>query len=160
MSGPTEPTLTPHDRVLADAIAARTNAMVLDNLLELGLDGIVERIVERLRAPKDSSPANGAPRLVDARTVADALGCSRDCVYAHAAELGGQRIGDGPRGRLRFDLDHALSAWSACSTSKKSQTPQTPVAAGGSSRRRRQRLGSSPELLPIGGATDGKRKRS
>jgi hypothetical protein len=144
------------DEATIDRIAARTNAMVLDNLLELGLDGIVER----LRAPEDSSPANEAPRLVDARTVADALGCSRDCVYAHAAELGGKRIGDGPRGRLRFDLDHALSAWSACSTSKESQAPQTPVAAGGSSHRRRNRLGSSPELLPIGGATDGNRKRS
>ena len=91
-------------------------------------------------------------RLVDAATVADALGVSRDCVYAHAAELGGERIGSGPRGRFRFDLDRALAAWTACSTSKESQQPKTPTTTGSSPRRRRQGMGSSAELLPIRGS--------
>ena len=43
------------------------------------------------------------------------LELSRDWVYAHAEELGEQRIGDGPRGRLRVDLDRALTAWTSCS---------------------------------------------
>jgi hypothetical protein len=132
------PELTPRELLLADTIA--------------------ERVTERLIA------APQRVRLVDAAALAQTLGISRDCVYSHAAELGGKRIGDGPRGRLRFDLDRALSAWSACSTSKESQAPQTPVAAGGSSRRRRQRLGSSLELLPIRGVgvtadTDQERSR-
>jgi len=41
--------------------------------------------------------------LVDAATLADHLGISRDTVYRHADELGVIRIG----GRLRFDLERA-----------------------------------------------------
>ncbi len=122
------------------------------------ISAIVEQTARRIvELWRDELPRG---RLVDAKTLAIELGVTRDCVYAHAAELGGQRLGGGPRGRLRFDLDQALSAWTSRSTSKESQAPQTPVAAGGSSRRRHQRLGSSPDLLPIGGAADGIRKRS
>jgi len=117
------PTLTPRERLLADAIA--------------------ERVADLLH---DRSPR---PRLVDAATVADALGVSRDCVYAHAAELGGERIGSGPRGRLRFDLYRALAAWTACSTSKESHRQKAPVPAGSSGGRRCQRMGSDTGLLPI-----------
>jgi hypothetical protein len=130
-------TLTPHERLLVDAIT--------------------ERIAELLH------PQPTHPRLVDATTVAAALGVSRDCVYAHAAELGGERIGSGPRGRLRFDLDQALAAWTACSHSKESHTPKPPAPTGGPVRRHRQRMGSGPELLPIRGATttlDGPEARS
>jgi hypothetical protein len=68
---------------------------------------------------RGARPARG--RLVDAAVVADALGISRDCVYAHAAELGGKRIGEGPRGRLRFDLDQALAALTPCYAGNHSQ---------------------------------------
>lgn len=120
-------TLTPRELLLASAIA--------------------ERVAELLRGEQSRT------QLVDAATLARVLGVSRDCVYAHAVELGGQRIGAGPRGRLRFDLDSALEAWTSRSISRESQTTQTPVAAGNSSRRRRQRLDSSPELLPIRDST-------
>jgi hypothetical protein len=119
--------LTPHEALLADAIA--------------------ERVADLLH---DESPR---ARLVDAATLADALGVSRDCVYAHAAELGGERIGSGPRGRLRFDLDRALVAWTSRSTSKESQQPKTPTTKGNPPRRRRQGMGSSAELLPIRGSS-------
>jgi len=69
------------------------------------IEAIAQRVTELLR-----SAPNGRT-LVDAATVANALGVSRDCVYTYAAELGGERIGNGPRGRLRFDLDRALAAW-------------------------------------------------
>jgi hypothetical protein len=130
-------TLTPRELLLAAAIA--------------------ERVAELLPGEQPRT------QLVDAATLAQALGVSRDCVYAHAVELGGQRIGVGPRGRLRFDLDRALAAWTSRSISKESQAPQTPAAAGSSPRRRRQRLGSSPELLPIrgsAGTSDAGRERS
>jgi hypothetical protein len=119
-------TLTPRERLLANAIA--------------------ERLAELLQ-PK---PTSG--RLIDAATLAKTLGVSRDCVYAHSQELGGQRIGNGPRGRLRFDLNTALAAWTYRSSSKKSHTPKSPVPMGDWAGRRRQRLGSGPELLPIRGA--------
>jgi hypothetical protein len=48
-------------------------------------------------------PAPPAVRYVDAAEVARVLGVERDCVYAHARELGAVRLG-GPQGRLRFDL--------------------------------------------------------
>jgi len=97
--------------------------------------------------------APGRSALVDAAVIADALGVSRDCVYTHATELGGKRIGGGPRGRLRFDLDQTLAAWTSRSTSKESQQPKMPTTKGNPSRRRRQGMGSSAELLPIRVAT-------
>jgi len=40
--------------------------------------------------------------LVDAASVAEHLGVSRDYVYEHADDLGARRLGSGPRARLRF----------------------------------------------------------
>jgi hypothetical protein len=101
------------------------------------------RTVELLR----DMPASGS--LVDAAAVAKALGVSRDFIYDHAAELGGERIGNGRRGRLRFDLTVALTAWTARSTSKESRRQKTPVPTGNSGGHRRQRMGSDTGLLPI-----------
>lgn len=140
-----------HD--LARSVALELALPLAEELLEPLADLIAARLNTRsIEATKRTpEPPSTRQPLVDAQTLATALGVSRDTIYAHADELGGERIGDGPRGRLRFDLDRALSAWSACSTSKESQAPQTPVAAGVSAPRRRQGMGSSPELLPIRG---------
>jgi hypothetical protein len=112
---------------------------------QLLVEAIADRVADLLRTAERRS------QLVDAATVARMLGVTRDCVYAHASELGARRIGDGTRGRLRFDLDGAVSAWTARSTSKESQATQTPAAADTSSRRRDRRLGSGTGLLPIRG---------
>ena len=89
------------------------------------LDRLAEQIVERL------TNVDGRPRrkgsLVDAREVAFALGVSRDYVYAHREELGGERIGQGPRGRLRFDLDRALSTSISRSVSEGSPATDPPA---------------------------------
>jgi hypothetical protein len=108
-------------------------------------DRVAERVAEIVRA----APKRGA--LVDAKTVAAALGVSRDCVYAHAAELGGQRIGNGPRGRLRFDLDRVVEVWTARSQSKKSHEAKSCAPASLSTSSRRRPTGSSSGLLPIRG---------
>ncbi|MGA9876454.1 MAG: hypothetical protein WBQ21_11665 [Solirubrobacteraceae bacterium] len=120
--------LTPRERLLVDAIA--------------------ERVADVLRS--------GAVRvrLVDAATLADALGVSRDCVYVHASELGGERIGNGPRGRLRFDLDRALAAWTSRFESERSHKYEVPAQARVSRRTKPRRLGSGPNLLPIRGVAD------
>ena len=96
------------------------------------LDALAELVAEKLRA----TPAPER-RLVDAQTVAAALGISRDTVYEHAAELGGVKVGDGSRPRWRFDLDRALSTW---------RTPSEPARA---TPRRRRRTTSAPNLLPV-----------
>ena len=92
-----------------DAAAARSVTSDEQKLAET----VAELVVERLRL----LPSSG--RLVDAAALADALGVSRQYVYANAAALGAVRLGAGPRGRLRFDLNAALSLHS-CSASKKS----------------------------------------
>lgn len=51
--------------------------------------------------------------LVDARELAEELGVSIDYVYAHASELGGMRLGSGPKARIRFALDDARGALEA-----------------------------------------------
>jgi hypothetical protein len=84
--------------------------------------GIVERTARRCAVLVGQMLRAGAParasRLVDARTLADRLGVSRDTVYAHAAELGGKRVGNSARARIRFDLDRALEAWTSCPHSR------------------------------------------
>jgi hypothetical protein len=72
-------------------------------------DGDVEAIAEATatRLAEIVSSAPGTFALVDARQLARDLGVSLDYVYAHATELGAMRLGSGPKGRIRFDLDRA-----------------------------------------------------
>jgi hypothetical protein len=49
-------------------------------------------------------------RVLTAADVADVLDRGRRWVYAHAEELGAFRYGDGPRGRLGFDLE-VIERW-------------------------------------------------
>jgi hypothetical protein len=102
MSGAASP-LTPRELLLADAIAARVTEMLSD----------------------DTASAVG---LVSAAEVARELNVGRQWVYEHADELGARRLGDGPRARLRFDLETVRAA-SVCLASNKShgQKP-SPVA--------------------------------
>jgi hypothetical protein len=116
----TAPTLTQRERLLAAAIA----------------EHLAELLHDRTHV-----------RLVDAATLATALGVSRDFVYAHASELGGERIGSGPRGRLRFDLNRARAA---CAPAPASKEPSEPPTAT-SKRRRRKPTGGATRLLPIRG---------
>ena len=139
------------DSASVEAIAQRVNALVLNNLIEVGLDDLAERIGERILA-SDALSSRQRPHLVDAHELAARLNVSRDTIYQHAEELGGQRIGSGPRPRLRFDSDRALEVWTSRSPSKESEPPKTSVASGGSLRRGRERLDSRPDLLPIKGA--------
>ncbi len=76
--------------------------------------------VERLRVELLAAINQAArPTLVDAAVVASELGVSRRWVYENADELGAVRLGDGVRGRLRFNLDDALGRF-ACSPSRQS----------------------------------------
>jgi hypothetical protein len=97
------------------------------------LDALADLVAEKLR---DRPPG----RLVDAQTVADALGVSRDLVYARANELGGVKVGDGPKPRWRFPLDVALAAW---------QPPQQPAAPTRATPRRRLSSNGRSNLLPV-----------
>ena len=125
--------LTPRDQALAELAAELAAARVLEAL--------------------DAREAPTLKRLVDAQELARRLGVSRATVYAHAGQLGARKIGDGSKGRLRFDVEEALEAWNARRVSERSQTPQ-PLAV----RRRRPRdpTGNSTGLLPIKNRPDGR----
>lgn len=105
----------------------------LEQLADLVADRLADRLLPLL--------ADRAPGLVDAATLAAALGVSRDTIYANADKLGAVRIGNGARPRLRFDVDRASEAFEPA--------PAVP-AAPAPARRRKARPPSVP-LLPIGG---------
>lgn len=102
-------------------------------------DAVAARILPHLAPAENPSTPH---HLVDAATVADSLGVSRAYVYEHAEDLGAQRLGDGPKPRLRFDLERART----CYASSASQATDTPVnAADPVPSRNRQ-----PRRLPTG----------
>lgn len=110
--------------------------------VEAIVEATARRTVKLLRSEASAPPV----RLVDAAAVAAILGCSRQWVYANAEALGGRRLGDGPKPRLRFDPETAQSA-GACLTGKQSQAPDASAHAGsrGSGARRPRR---SPNGAP------------
>jgi hypothetical protein len=63
------------------------------------VETIASRVVELLR--HESRLAHH----VDTTAVAKMLGVSSEWVREHAAELGAIRVGDGPKGALRFDVE-------------------------------------------------------
>ena len=62
---------------------------------------VAELVDDRIREPF---------RLLDTRTVARMLAVSEEWVREHAAELGAVRVGDGPKGALRFDAARVRAA--------------------------------------------------
>jgi hypothetical protein len=96
-------------RAIAEALA--------DVLVERGL------VVERKAGP--------AARVLDVGQVAELLGRRPAWVYAHAAELGAFRFGDGPKARLGFDRV-SVERWKRDRQIPKPETESRP-------RRRRSR---------------------
>lgn len=110
--------------------------------LEQGdIEQVARRVVELLR--DEAMESRRPEELVDAATVARLLGVSRATVYAKAVELGAIRVGNGKRGRLRFDP--ALIVANAKATSNRSSTPGHRQRASRSAER------PNSALLPIRG---------
>ena len=82
--------------------------------------------------------------LIDARELAAELGVARDWVYANAERLGGVRLGNGPRARLRFDVGVARQALAAGGNRAR------PPSDGSAPRRRgRPRRDAVPAGVPL-----------
>jgi hypothetical protein len=105
------------------------------------VEAIARRVTELVNAPP-------ARRLVDAAELAAALGVSRDTVYANADRLGARRMGAGRRPRLRFDVDVALSAWTARGDGRESAAIERAATTGGSAPRRTSRSGAALAGVP------------
>jgi hypothetical protein len=121
------------------------------SLDEEDIQGIAERVVELLTAREQLAdtgsvlarerPQPAPSGLVDAATLARALGIDRSWVYAHAARLGGIRLG-GPQGRLRFDL--------ATLGNRLAATPAGPPAPRPAGRRRPRRPPPTEACTSVG----------
>jgi hypothetical protein len=72
------------------------------------IDRIAKATADRL---SETLVAGWQARYVDTGTIARLLGCSSEWVRDHAAELGAVRLGDGPRGALRFQPDRARAGY-------------------------------------------------
>lgn len=62
------------------------------------IEAIAQRVAQLLTRPHSEH------ELLNPKELAETLHVSVDYVYAHAADLGAMRLGDGPKARLRFDL--------------------------------------------------------
>lgn len=98
-------TADPHGQPKDEAtemVHALLGIAALDELAEV----VAARVVELLEWP-DRRQTTG---LATAAEVAEELGVHKSWVYANQKRLGGIRLGDGPRARLRFDLERARRA--------------------------------------------------
>jgi hypothetical protein len=83
--------------------AIRTGVRPRDMRLEPeDIEAIAERVVERLS--QANRPRDGIV-LATAADVAQLYGVSVSWVYANKSRLGAVVLGDGPKARLRFDLE-------------------------------------------------------
>lgn len=99
----------------------------------------VEAIARRVAELVGSRPT----RLVDVAELAAELRVSTTYVYRNAERLGAQRLGTGPKARLRFDLERARSAVSALADS--TQAPSSSAARRRASGRRKAQRTTSPQ---------------
>jgi hypothetical protein len=105
------------------------------------LRAIAEVLADVLTERGLVAPEPGRPRRVlNAADPAEILGRDRRWVYAHAEELGAFRYGDGPKGRLGFDLE-VIERWKRSVSSPRREGAR--LAAGGR-RRASQPLVAGP----------------
>jgi hypothetical protein len=69
----------------------------------------VEQVAQRVTQLLQHNPPH-QPKLLTAGELAHRLRVQRPWIYKNRHLLGGQRIGDGPKGPWRFDLDTATQA--------------------------------------------------
>ena len=110
---------------------------------------VVEQLTDAIVARLDALQME-REGWVTADAVARHLSVEREWVYDHAGMLGGVRLGQGAKGRLRFRLVN-VDAAVACVPDRVSPGGQTPAVKPKPPRRRRPPLGTSPPLLPIRG---------
>lgn len=101
----------------------------------------IARLLAEQLARQPSEPRRLERRLLSAAEVSQWWGVRRAWVYAHGAELGAVRIGDGERPRLRFDPERVA----AC-LERTTPGPSAPPARPARVRRSPRIGGDSPRL--------------
>ena len=113
--------------------------MTAVRLDDASVEAVAERVVDLLRGEDIGG------ELIDVAEVARRFNVSRAFVYDHADHLGAVRLGDGPKARLRFDLDRVREALAA--------RPQESAHAVSQSPKPRRRRKSAVDLLPVRGGS-------
>lgn len=106
-------------------------------MTEATVEEIAQRVAELL-----SDRAREPFRLLDTPAVARMLAVSEEWVRAHAAELGAIRVGDGPKGALRFDAARIRAALEHRRLDRRQERKRR--RSGG----RRRSLGIVPAAVP------------
>jgi hypothetical protein len=106
---------------------------VTDAVLEAIARRVAELVVDVVREPF---------RLLDSQAVARMLSVSEEWVRDHAAELGAIRVGDGPKGVLRFEVAHVRTALEHRRLDRPSEKPRRRA------RSRRRSLAVVPAAVP------------
>ena len=109
--------------------AEKTTEVAAEEIARRVADLVADRILEPLR-------------LVDTQTVARSLAVSEEWVREHAAELGAVRVGDGPKGALRFDVARVRAALEHRRLERPKDRPRRRP------RQRRQSPGLAPAAVP------------
>lgn len=99
----------PNSRLEHEIARGEQDGLAARPLTVADLDAIAEATARRV-AEIVGAPTKNTFAFIGARELACELGVSLDYIYSHAVELGGMRLGSGPRARIRFDLDRARRA--------------------------------------------------
>jgi excisionase family DNA binding protein len=123
-----------------------------DVLDDQALDQLAEALAPRLARALRDLPAEPT-RWLTAAQVARLLGVSRDYVYTHADEIGAERLGTGPRARLRFDARKLEGRVTIRTESERSDPPAAPPHGASRPPARRRGGAGAPRvpLIPIRG---------
>ena len=109
---------------------------------------IVQAVTAEITARIMGTASTGTTRYCDTRTAAKTLNVSESYVREHAHELGAVRLGNGPRARLRFDLD-ALTQGLPAGTPDPNPAPGAAPRPAHQAPRAPARTTSDVELLPV-----------
>lgn len=126
-----------------------TPARVAVDLTPQAVDQIALRVVALLRRTGSGASAPRTPTWVTAKELAAHLKLNPAWVYENAEKLGAIRTGDGPKARMRFDLETATKALQG----EKPAAPAEPPRGAG------QRVGVRPSAPPRETSLLGVRRR-
>lgn len=90
------------------------------DLSPVSIEAIARRVVELLEEQRPTPSG-----LLSVSELAKHLKLNRSWVYEHATDLGAIRLGDGPKARLRFDLQTTTEALQRHQTQRNTAPPST-----------------------------------